>query len=405
MELLSKLWCFGFRGKIWCWLKAYLSHRLQCVSINGKKSSLLPVISGVPQGSILGPLLFLIFINDLPDSTHSSSLLLYADDAKCFRPIASPSDLQPLQDDLNSLFNWSLKWKLRFNISKCALLRLTSGYSFTQSPPYYINDEEIVLKDCHRDLGILISGNLSWTSHYELICSRAYRMLGLLRRVFSATVCVSAKKNLYTSLVRSQLSYCSMIWRPNLIKDIKCLETVQRRATKFILSDYSSDHRERLLSLYLLPLMMQLEIYDLVFFVKSLKYPSDSFNILDFVSFCSGSSRSATNQKLMFPSARITSSTQRHFYFSRLPRLWNFLPHIDLNKSIRSIKSDIKAFFWRRFLETFDFSRPCTFHVALPYLYPLTVIGLLVLILSRPSVQPFCMFDFVVCSFYSRPCQ
>ena len=178
---------------------------------------------------------FLIFINDLPDSTHSSFLLLYADDAKCFRPIASPSDHQPLQDDLNSLFNWSLKWKLRFNISKCALLRLTSGYSFTQSPPYYIYDEEIVLKDCHRDLCILISGNLPWTSHYELICSRAYRMLGLLRRVFSAQVCVSAKKNLYTSLVRSQLSYCSMIWRPNLIKDIKCLETVQRRATKFIL--------------------------------------------------------------------------------------------------------------------------------------------------------------------------
>ena len=133
-ELLAKLWCFGFRGKIWCWLKAYLSHRLQCVSINGNRSGLLPVISGVPQGSILGPLLFLIFINDLPDSTHSSSLLLYADDAKCFRPIASSTD-HHLQDDLNSLFNWSLKWRLCFNNYKCALLRLTSGYSSSQSPP------------------------------------------------------------------------------------------------------------------------------------------------------------------------------------------------------------------------------------------------------------------------------
>ena len=98
-------------------------------------------------------------------------------------------------------------------------------------------------------------------------------MLGLLRRVFSATVCMVAKKNLYTSLVRSQMSYCSMIWRPNLIKDIKCLETVQRRATKFILSDYSSDYRVRLLSLNLLPLMMQLELYDLVFLSSLLSIP------------------------------------------------------------------------------------------------------------------------------------
>ena len=94
----------------------------------------------------------------------------------------------------------------------------------------------------------------------------------------------------------------------------------------------------------------------------------------------------------MFPLARITSPVQRHFYFSRLPRLWNFLPHFDLNKLIQSIKSDIKAFFWKRFLETFDPTKPCTFHVvslvpdALLYLYPQTVTGLLVPILTRPSV-------------------
>ena len=150
--------------------------------------------------------------------------------------------------------------------------------------------------------------------------------------------------------------------------------------------------------------MMQLELYDLVFFIKSLKHPSDSFNILDFVSFCSGSSRSAINQRLMFPSARIISPVQRHFYFSRLPRLWNFLPHFDLNKSMQSIKSDIKAFFWKRFLETFDPTKPCTFHVVCPCsrLYPQTVTGLLVPILTRPSVQPFvCLFLFLFLSFVS----
>ena len=113
--LLSKLWCIGIRGKIWCWLQAYVSRRLQYISINGNKSNLLPLISG----SILGPLLFLIFINDLPDSASSSAMLLYADDAKCYRPIANPSDCQLLQDDLCRLFDWSLEWKLKFNIPMC----------------------------------------------------------------------------------------------------------------------------------------------------------------------------------------------------------------------------------------------------------------------------------------------
>ena len=104
-------------------------------------------------------------------------------------------------------------------------------------------------------------------------------------------------------------------------------------------------------------------------YIKSLKHPSDSFNILDFVSFCSVSSRSAINQRLMFPSARITSPVQIHFYFSRLPRLWNFLLHFDLNKSIQSIKSDIKAFFWKRFLETFDPTKPCCCLPLFPMLF------------------------------------
>ena len=153
------------------------------------------------------------------------------------------------------------------------------------------------------------------------------------------------KKHLYISLVRSQLTYCSVVWRPHLIKDITTLEKIQRRASKYILSDFSSDYKSRLTSLNMLPLMMQLELYDILLFIKSLKYPSESFNILDFVSFCSGSSRSAAHLKLQLSPANRSTNRIRHFHFSRLPRLWNYLPTINLEKSVMSIKSDITAFF------------------------------------------------------------
>ena len=228
-------------------------------------------------------------------------------------------------------------------------MSFTSGNTpaLSSGSHYHIDDQDICKTVCHRDLGILISGDISWSPHYDLICSRAYRMLVLMRRVFNNAICILAKKYLYTSLVRSQLSYCSIIWRPQLIKDIKFLENVQRCGTKYIFSDFSSDYRSRLISLNMLPLMMQFEF--LIFFIKCLKYTSDYFNILDYVSFCSGTSRCATRQKLMFPSARIPLTLQRHFYFSRLPRLWNYLPQIDLNQTLRCIKKGITALFWCQF--------------------------------------------------------
>ena len=228
-----------------------------------------------------------------------------------------------------------------------------------------MGDQDIVALDCLRDLGVLISDDLSWSAHYDLLCLRAYKILGLLRRVFNNVFTIAAKKHLYISLVRSQLTYCSVVWSPHLIKYITTLEKIQRRASKYILPDFSSDYKSRLTSLNMLPLMMQLELYDILLFIKSLKYPSESFNILDSVS-CSGSSRSAVHLKLQLSPANHSTNRIRHFYFSRLPRLWNYLPTINLEKSVMSIKSDITAFFWTRFQQTFDPSRLCTYHAVCP---------------------------------------
>ena len=121
-----------------------------------------------------------------------------------------------------------------------------------------------------KDLDLIVSTDFNWRSHYQSITSRAYKVLGLLRRVLSGSVSVSAKCSLYTSLVHSQLLYCSPVWHPYLLRDIRCLELVQRRATKFITNDPDMDYRHRLIHLKLLPLMMEYEIADIMFLVKSI---------------------------------------------------------------------------------------------------------------------------------------
>ena len=119
--------------------------------------------------------------------------------------------------------------------------------------------ESIVSKMAHKDLGITFSADLSWTDHHTIMLAKAYRILGLLRRTFSVSNSVTTKKSLYISLVRSIISYCSPVWRPQFKKDILSLEKLQRRASKYILGDFS---REYLLSLRLLPLMMLFELND-----------------------------------------------------------------------------------------------------------------------------------------------
>ena len=183
------------------------------------------------------------------------------------RTSAAPACL--LQEDLHSLTNWSSLNHIQFNPSKSALVRFQSKSS-SDHPDYLLNDQQLPLKHTHRDLGVVISSDLTWSAHHNRIIAEAYRSLSLIRRTFQHTNTISAKRLLYLSLVRSKLSYCSQVWRPYLLKDISQIERVQRRATKFILNDYSLDYKSRLSSLHILPIMMVFEINDIIFFVRSL---------------------------------------------------------------------------------------------------------------------------------------
>ena len=189
-------------------------------------------------------------------------------------------------------------------------------------------------------------------------------MLGLLRRSFTCSM-LSVRKRLYIGLVRSQLSYGSQVWRPSLMKDIVNLERVQRRASKYILSDYTSAYKERLIKLGLFPLVMYLEYLDISFLLRCLKDAgSDNFNINSFITFATQSTRAASHFKLTHSAPLSTLSSR--LYFHRLPRLWNMLPTFDLSLSTTTLLIKLKRFLWAHFLEHFDGNNPCTFHFMCP---------------------------------------
>ena len=153
-----------------------------------------------------------------------------------------------------------------------------------------------------------------------------------------------------------------MVWALShfhYLKTSKILEKVQRRATKFILQDYVSDYKYRLISLQLLPINMWLDMQDVMFVIKCLKDPPDNFNILNYISFTNTNTRSSTKNKMSYNFKRTTIG--RHFYFNRIIRLWNSLPEFDLQKSVLRLKSQLKNITWNYFITNFDPQITCTF--------------------------------------------
>ena len=228
-RLLKKLQSIGIWNN-WKWFEAYLRPCYQCVKIDNSYSvsEQCNVLSGVPQGNVLGPLLFVIFINDLPECICSATPLIFADDTKYLHIIRPIVDTKKLQADINHASNWSITSDL-FSMNQ----HFFHLHFYTTDPPIYtINGTQIKSVLQHKDLGVTFSSDFNWSAHYNIITTKAYKTLGLIRRTFK-TISINVKKQLYIALVRSQLLFCSqLLWRPQLIKDISMLERIQRRATK-----------------------------------------------------------------------------------------------------------------------------------------------------------------------------
>lgn len=234
-RLLYKLQCYGIRGPILRWISSFLCHRQQRVVINGNQSAWLPVLSGVPQGTVLGPLLFLLYINDI-ESNISSEIRLFADDCILYRTIKSAADPLALQTDISKLQTWADTWQMKFNPDKCHILPIGRKRNIT-APSYHLGPSPLTVVDSYTYLGITISSDLRWENHVTTVSAKATRVLNFVRRnIYGCTP--DAKELAYTSLVRPLLEYATPAWDPYRAKDINKLEMVQRRAARFVKSDY-----------------------------------------------------------------------------------------------------------------------------------------------------------------------
>ena len=242
---------FNINGFMLNFIKGYVQGRSQRVVINGTFSRPLPVKSGVPQGSILGPIIFVLFINDIYQQvSEGTNIALYADDTKIWRKIYSENDCKVLNKDIDSLHKWALNNGMKFNPTKCKVISVT-----LRRPNYYIlpfDRYSYELGDCildyvneEKDLGVIITNKLNWESQQKAIISKASRQLGLLIRTCHFIYNQSQKGSLYITLIRSIFEHCRELWGRNYVVSENKFEPIQKRAVKLILNELHKSYTKR----------------------------------------------------------------------------------------------------------------------------------------------------------------
>ncbi|KAG6460079.1 hypothetical protein O3G_MSEX011756 [Manduca sexta] len=233
--LLRKLAAIGCTPHLLQFFASYMKDRRQYVDYNGYESQPYYTRSGVSQGSNLGPLEFIIMINDLPEVVRHASCLLFADDLKLLHEVKNDLDFKCLQEDISRVVEWSHKNKLYFNVGKCSVISFTRA----RTPMHYeykVGEEPMQRVSQVRDLGVLVSTELSFREHIRNICKKAYRNLGLVLRQSQGFTNITTIKVLYDALVRSHLEHSAVIWAPHETKYSVMLERVQNKFTRHLYS-------------------------------------------------------------------------------------------------------------------------------------------------------------------------
>ena len=297
------------------------------MSINGHKSENVEVTSGVPQGSVLGPTLFIYYINDLPDVTDSSSEI-FADDTKGFNPVQSEEGQIKQQSCIDSFVDWSIKWLLGFNTSKCNIMHLGKNNPRYE---YTIKSGDTVcplsVTTCEKDLGVYIDPHLNFKEHITKTVKKARAMSGMILRSINGRTS-DILIPLFIGLVRPVLEYANPVWCPMYKQDIKRVEKVQRQFTKKISGVNHLDYEDRLQALNIPSLLYRRSRGDMIETYKIVHDIYDKLTTKTLLKINKFTTRT-NSHKLLKP--RFHTKKFQHFFSNRIINKWNSLPERIVN--------------------------------------------------------------------------
>ena len=337
-RLLKKIKAHGIGGKLYSWIEVWLCNRKQRVVLKGETAEWENVKSGVPQGSVLGPLLFIIFINDI-ETDVISMLSKFADDCKLAREVATEDNVNEVQEDVNTLGRWSDKWQMKFHPKKCKILHF--GHNNKRSD-YFLKGERIKDDNEEKDLGVIITKDMKQKRHVAEIAKKGNKILGMIRRTITCKN-VQNIMNFYKTLVRPILDFCSGIWNPYLKQDIEKLEKVQRQATKMISEIRNLPYRERLRRCKLMTLEERRRRYDLIEMFKIMKgiYKVNKENLFEM----NTNSTRGHGWKVKKKHCRL--NLRKFFFTQRIVNDWNQLPQSAVSQeTVLGFKREIDPLFY-----------------------------------------------------------
>lgn len=330
-KLIAKVEHAIGKGEVSAWITAFLTHRSQFVMFDHMPSDVVPVTSGVPQGSVLGPLLFLIFINDITNNI-GCKIKLFADDCVIYKEINSHNDHLDLSDSLNTLAEWCSQWQMSINVNKSVAMTITRKKQPSHFT-YIVNGTPLSMVEQQKYLGITLTSNLNWETHITNITTTALRKLFYLKRRLKIAP-TNIKLLAYKTFVRPILEYANTIWFPYTATNIAKLEAVQRKAARFIHSKYrSTDSPSRLLASSGLNTLSTRAKQGRLKFLFQMLHRQYKIDITRYISY--SQSRITRHQhEHTLTEYSFSNDAFRYSFFPRVIREWN-----ELNSSLTATNS------------------------------------------------------------------
>ena len=367
-RLLHKLQYYGIDGPIHRWIRSFLTGRVQRVKVDSAASEWRNVTSGIPQGSVLGPILFVIYINDMPEAVkNASTAAMFADDTKLYRRTDTPNGPAELQEDLDCIFNWSDTWQMKFQPTKCKVLSLGNRqeneipklYLYSRKEDGSLEKVQLEQTEVEKDIGVYVDQELNFKEQITSKTNKANSTMGIIRwtidhldrRTFT---------QLYKSLVRPHLEVSNSAWFPYKKQDIELIESVQRTATRQIPGYNQLEYEERLRLLGLPSLTFRRLRGDMIETYKILAgvYDEDVGPKLP-----KGNSTTRGHSKKIFKrGSRL--NIRKYFFTLRVTTIWNELPEDIVNaKNTQAFKNALDKH-WKNHPSKFNYlhnpySNPC----------------------------------------------